>query len=105
MAERRRPNGFESKSKQAFFMGRSQDHKFILAGRYVLTLAVLALTILTANVSRAQIANAGIFQFTTTNQFVSERDTAATIGPSVRQSIRGVRVTVTRVGGASGRVL
>lgn len=50
--------------------------------------------------------SAGVFRFTTDSYAVSERDGQSPIGAfsgNVEKSVQGARVTVTRVGGASGR--
>lgn len=51
--------------------------------------------------------SAGVFRFTSLEYFVSERDSVTVGSPdaTTRWSVRGARVTVTRVAGSTGRVL
>ena len=63
---------------------------------------------LAANVGRAQgTIPSGVFQFTTATYSVSGTETSSTedSGGSVNPSLLGARLTVTRSGGANGRVL
>ncbi len=46
----------------------------------------------------------GVFRFTADSYECSDNDTATTGHPTTARSVRGARVTVTRVAGASGRV-
>ena len=74
---------------------------------HLLVAGVMALVVMTASVSRAQTIPSGYFQFTTANYTVSTTENNSPMDPggSMNPSLLGARVTVTRLGGSSGRVL
>ncbi|MGA2869111.1 MAG: Calx-beta domain-containing protein, partial [Verrucomicrobiota bacterium] len=77
---------------------------------HLLVAGVMTLVVMTANISRAQATAtipSGTFQFTTGNYNASSTDGDFPLdtGLSTQPSLLGVRVTVTRSEGSSGRVL
>ncbi len=72
---------------------------------YLPLLGVLALILLTPDVSRAQaMIPSGTFQFTAGSYSISANEGVPPVDPSLQTSLLGARVTVTRLGGANGRV-